>query len=229
MLIITEHRFFSKFMECADINLSDESMYGLWESNDRKDSNPSAINILFIVWIKRFKCTVLGIFLCSHMRICSYITDKIDIPEIIKYPDNSKYIMGSSVTLTCKAQGNPSPDTSPDQSINKYVWTFKANSEENATELVSVNGKLELIIVEESDRGVYTCIAFNGFNGKAFNNSADIQLQILGKFPIECYWMYILFKQLRWCRMFTLQAEGRMFESWFPQTLIRILLIGLFD
>ncbi|XP_078310127.1 uncharacterized protein LOC144618295 isoform X2 [Crassostrea virginica] len=103
---------------------------------------------------------------------------KIGIPEIIKYPDNSKYVLGSSVTLTCRAQGNPSPDTSVDQSINKYVWTFKAKSEDNATELVSVNGRLNLTNLEESSRGVYTCIAFNGFNGKAFNNSADIQLQI---------------------------------------------------
>ena len=103
----------------------------------------------------------------------------------IRYPDNSEYVLGSSMTLTCRAQGNPSLDTSADQTINKYVWTFKAKSEDNATELVSVNGQLNLTNLEESSRGVYTCIAFNGFNGKAFNNSADIQLQI-GKSPLEC-------------------------------------------
>ena len=85
------------------------------------------------------------------------------------------------MTLTCKAQGNPSPDISPDQTINKYVWTFKAKSEDNATELVSVNGQLNLTNLEESSRGVYTCTAFNGFNGKLFNKSTDEELQI-GKF-----------------------------------------------
>ena len=112
---------------------------------------------------------------------CSYITDKIRVPQITKYPDNSEYVLGSSVTLTCKAQGNPTPDNSADQTINKYVWTFKAISEENATELVSVNGQLNLTNLEESSRGIYTCTAFNGFNGKLFNNSTDEELQI-GKF-----------------------------------------------
>ena len=190
---------------------------------------PARLCILWslrVKWPQRFEsfceiyfvfCLDKAIFLCSHMCICSCITDKIGIPEIIKYPDNSKYVLGSSVTLTCRAQGNPSPDTSVDQSINKYVWTFKAKSEDNATELVSVNGRLNLTNLEESSRGVYTCIAFNGFNGKAFNNSADIQLQI-GKSPLECLFGSVAVIYTLLVRVFTLQAQGRMFESWFPRT-----------
>ena len=89
--------------------------------------------------------------------------------------------MGSSVTLTCTAKGNPSPDTNIDKNINKYEWTFKASSEDNATVLTAVGGQLTLNNLQESQTGTYTCTAFNGFNGKVFNSSASQMLQI-GKF-----------------------------------------------
>ncbi|XP_065933405.1 hemicentin-1 isoform X2 [Magallana gigas] len=109
---------------------------------------------------------------------------KVGIPKITKTPDtpNSQYSVGSSVTLTCKAEGNPSPSTNIDKNINKYVWTFKANPGDNATELSSNNGVLSLNNLQKTDTGTYTCTAFNGFNGKTFNSSYKEQLQIGGSF-----------------------------------------------
>nr|XP_034304155.1 hemicentin-1 isoform X3 [Crassostrea gigas] len=109
---------------------------------------------------------------------------KVGIPKITKTPDtpNSQYSVGSSVTLTCRAEGNPSPSTNIDKNINKYVWTFKANPGDNATELSSNNGVLSLNNLQKTDTGTYTCTAFNGFNGKTFNSSFNEQLQIGGSF-----------------------------------------------
>lgn len=86
------------------------------------------------------------------------------------------YSVGSSVILTCVAQGNPSPSTNND--INKYVWTFKAISGHNMTELSSSNGVLSLNNLQETNTGTYTCTAFNGFNGKTFNSSITDELYI---------------------------------------------------
>lgn len=95
---------------------------------------------------------------------------------ITKNPDiqNSQYSVGSSVTLTCVAQGNPSPSTNND--INKYAWMFKANPGHNVTELSSSNGVLILNNLQETNTGTYTCTAFNGFNGKTFNSSITNEL-----------------------------------------------------
>eukprot|EP00105_Crassostrea_gigas_P037250 XP_019921398.1 PREDICTED: cell adhesion molecule 3-like isoform X2 [Crassostrea gigas] len=105
---------------------------------------------------------------------------KVRAPQITKTPNtlNSQYSVGSSVNLTCEAKGNPSPSTHIDKNINKYVWTFKANPGDNATELSSNNGVLSLNNLQETDTGTYTCTAFNGFNGKTFNSSKHQELQI---------------------------------------------------
>ncbi|XP_078324803.1 cell adhesion molecule 2-like isoform X2 [Crassostrea virginica] len=104
---------------------------------------------------------------------------KVGVPSITNSPNNLEYSVGSSVTLTCTAKGNPSPDTNIDKNINKYEWTFKANSEDNATVLTAVGGQLTLNNLQESQTGTYTCTAFNGFNGKVFNSSASQMLQIV--------------------------------------------------
>nr|XP_011422692.2 cell adhesion molecule 1-like isoform X1 [Crassostrea gigas] len=106
---------------------------------------------------------------------------KVRAPQITKTPNtlNSQYSVGSSVNLTCEAKGNPSPSTHIDKNINKYVWMFKANPGDNATELSSNNGVLSLNNLQETDTGTYTCTAFNGFNGKTFNSSQYQELQIV--------------------------------------------------
>nr|XP_034304156.1 cell adhesion molecule 1-like isoform X1 [Crassostrea gigas] len=106
---------------------------------------------------------------------------KVGVPKITKGPDtpNSQYSVGSSVTLTCVANGNSSPSTIIDKNINKYVWTFKANPGDNATELSSNNGVLSLNNLQQTDTGTYRCTAFNGFNGKVFNNSFEQGLKIV--------------------------------------------------
>eukprot|EP00105_Crassostrea_gigas_P008213 XP_011422698.1 PREDICTED: cell adhesion molecule 3-like [Crassostrea gigas] len=103
---------------------------------------------------------------------------KVVDPKIAKHPDisNSRYSVGSSVTLTCVAQGNPIPSTNND--INKYKWTFQTISSHNVTELSSNNGVLSLNNLQETDTGTYTCTAFNGFNGKTFNISITDELYI---------------------------------------------------
>uniref|UniRef100_A0A8W8LK95 Ig-like domain-containing protein n=1 Tax=Magallana gigas TaxID=29159 RepID=A0A8W8LK95_MAGGI len=108
---------------------------------------------------------------------------KVGVPNVTKIPNasDSKYLVGSSVNLTCIADGNPSPSTIIDKNINKYVWTFNTNPGDNATELSSNNGVLSLNNLQETDTGTYTCTAFNGFNGKVFNNSFHQKLYI-GKY-----------------------------------------------
>lgn len=114
------------------------------------------------------------------------LTDNVGVPNITKYPNvlRSKYSVGHSVTLTCVAQGNPSPSTNND--INKYVWTFKANAGDNVTELASNNGILILNNLQETNTGTYTCSAFNRFHGKLFNSSTDEELYI-GKYVFCTY------------------------------------------
>ncbi|XP_048773181.1 cell adhesion molecule 3-like isoform X2 [Ostrea edulis] len=105
---------------------------------------------------------------------------KVRVPTITRNPDpgDMQFAVGSSVTLTCVAQGNPRPGIHVDKNANKYVWTFQASPGENTTELPSTNGVLTLNNLQESETGTYTCTAFNGFNGKSFNASKDTSLQI---------------------------------------------------
>ncbi|XP_062615660.1 protein sidekick-like, partial [Saccostrea cucullata] len=107
---------------------------------------------------------------------------KVNVPIIRKLPDtgdDSQYSVGSSVTLTCQADGNPTPGIHTNKTVNRYQWTFKASPNDNVTELSSINGTLTLTNLQETDRGTYTCTAFNGFNGKCFNASRDQILQIV--------------------------------------------------
>ncbi|XP_048777666.2 uncharacterized protein LOC125681554 [Ostrea edulis] len=105
---------------------------------------------------------------------------KVRVPTIwLRNAGNKQYPVGSDVTLICEADGNPRPRTyRGDRNINKYVWTFRADPSDNATKLASNNGDLQLTNLQESQTGIYTCTAFNGFNGKSFNASRDTSLQI---------------------------------------------------
>ncbi|XP_061179636.1 cell adhesion molecule 2-like [Saccostrea echinata] len=106
---------------------------------------------------------------------------KVNVPRIRKVPDtgdNSQYSAGSSVTLICEAEGNPTPGSHTNTAVNRYQWTFKASPSDGARELSSSNGTLTLTNLQETDTGTYTCTAFNGFQGKFFNASNDLSLQI---------------------------------------------------
>ena len=141
-----------------------------------------------------------------HQCDCWQLTDKVGVPSITNSPNNAEYSVGSSVTLTCTAKGNPSPDTNIDKNINKYEWTFKANSEDNATVLTAVGGQLTLNNLQESQTGTYTCTAFNGFNGKVFNSSASQMLQI-GKSQI----LFDIFYYSIWQKFYPLLFWGGNF------------------
>ncbi|XP_061188966.1 cell adhesion molecule 3-like isoform X2 [Saccostrea echinata] len=106
---------------------------------------------------------------------------KVNVPRITKVPDtgdSSQYSVGSSVTLICEAEGNPTPGIHTNTAVNRYLWTFRASPNDNTTELTSNNGTLTLTNLQETDTGTYMCTAFNGFNGKFFNASKDLSLQI---------------------------------------------------
>ncbi|XP_062579758.1 cell adhesion molecule 2-like [Saccostrea cucullata] len=107
---------------------------------------------------------------------------KVNVPIIRKVPDSdtdSQYSVGSSVTLLCEAEGNPTPGINANTTVNRYLWTFTASPNSTASELSSNNGTLSLSNLNETDTGTYTCTAFNGFNGKFFNASNEISLQIV--------------------------------------------------
>ncbi|XP_062597540.1 nectin-4-like [Saccostrea cucullata] len=107
---------------------------------------------------------------------------KVNVPMIKKLPDigaDSQYSVGSSVTLTCQADGNPTPGIYKSTTVNRYLWTFKANPNDKGRELSSKNGTLLLTNLQENDTGSYACTAFNGFNGKFFNASRNLSLQIV--------------------------------------------------
>ncbi|XP_061165704.1 LOW QUALITY PROTEIN: cell adhesion molecule 3-like [Saccostrea echinata] len=113
---------------------------------------------------------------------------KVNVPRIRKVPDtgaNSEYFVGSSVTLICEAEGNPAPGIHTNTAVNRYLWTFKASPNNNASGLSSNNGTLTLTNLLETDTGTYTCTAFNGFNGKFFNASKDFSLQISTCFQVS--------------------------------------------
>ncbi|XP_062597543.1 basal cell adhesion molecule-like [Saccostrea cucullata] len=107
---------------------------------------------------------------------------KVNVPIIRKLPDtgaDSQYSVGSSLTFTCQADGNPTPGIHPNKTVNRYQWTFKASPNDNVTELSSIKGTLTLTNLQETDTGTYTCTAFNGFNGNFFNASRDQILQVV--------------------------------------------------
>ncbi|XP_056009544.1 uncharacterized protein LOC125680233 [Ostrea edulis] len=103
----------------------------------------------------------------------------VGIPIISKVPDHSQYLNGSMVTLHCTALGNPRPNGNDNDTINKYVWTFQGLNTDNVTELSTENGTLFLRNLQEDDSGMYECFAFNGFNGKLFNASQNIEIRIV--------------------------------------------------
>ncbi|XP_062615646.1 lachesin-like, partial [Saccostrea cucullata] len=135
---------------------------------------------------KHYRCSVLFISttlgpITKTQETSLTARVKVNVPTIRKLPDtgvDSQYSVGSSVTMTCQAEGNPTPGIHTNKTVNRYQWTFKASPNDNTTELSSVNGTLTLTNLQETDTGTYTCTAFNGFNGKFFNASNSVKLHI---------------------------------------------------
>ncbi|XP_061188050.1 CD166 antigen-like [Saccostrea echinata] len=101
---------------------------------------------------------------------------KVSTPSIEVTPYYSKYQVGSNITIYCSADGNPSPLI--DNHINYYIWTFRSRGKSEDFILTSNNGLLALQNIKEKNSGRYTCTAHNSFNGKEFNSSSHVEINI---------------------------------------------------
>ncbi|KAI8116975.1 Peroxidasin [Lucilia cuprina] len=82
-----------------------------------------------------------------------------ELPEILMAPQNQTIKVGKSFVLECDADGNPIPT---------ITWQFNGEAIVANEHLVLENENTELIVnkAQESDTGIYTCIAENE-NGHA--------------------------------------------------------------
>ncbi|XP_065362237.1 peroxidasin [Calliphora vicina] len=82
-----------------------------------------------------------------------------ELPEILMAPQNQTIKVGKSFVLECDADGNPIPT---------ITWQFNGEAIAANEHLVLENENTELIVnkAQESDTGIYTCIAENE-NGHA--------------------------------------------------------------
>ena len=93
----------------------------------------------------------------------------VDAPEFVEIrPSNPVGVKERSITLTCSAGGNPSPD---------YKW----RGGKSAT-----GSTLELTSLEFKDEGTYTCVANNIIEAGAESRSASVWLTIEGFFMLIC-------------------------------------------
>lgn len=101
-----------------------------------------------------------GVYRCeatNHLgTIQSTATIQVkELPEILMAPQNQTIKVGKSFVLECDADGNPIPT---------ITWQFNGEAiAANEQHLVLENENTELIVnnAQESDTGIYTCIAEN--------------------------------------------------------------------
>jgi len=95
----------------------------------------------------------------------------IDQPTITVQPQAHEKTEGDTVTLSCKADGNPVPTIS--WTVNGSPIDVRGNSR-----ISFLENKQQLTIrnVERTDSGVYRCVASNKF-GNATSDAASLDIQ----------------------------------------------------
>jgi hypothetical protein len=131
-------------------------------------------------WYHFLRCTMYIRLRKMSNSSFHYFSDMVGVPTIRPLDvENIIYLVGSNVTLTCDADGNPSPHSHyGNGNINSIGWTFRPGPRDSATNLTSNAGVLHLTNLQLSQRGIYTCTAFNGFSGQLFRASREVNLQI---------------------------------------------------
>jgi len=104
----------------------------------------------------------------------AHTLDVLVPPSVQAQPSNGKFVVraGSTITLECRAQGNPMP---------RVAWT-RQNSMMPSGEKSRVGSSVVVEQVTRHDAGVYVCNAENGVGKPA---SAQISLQVLYPPEIE--------------------------------------------
>ncbi|XP_020610394.1 Down syndrome cell adhesion molecule-like isoform X2 [Orbicella faveolata] len=99
------------------------------------------------------------------------VTDQEEQPTITVQPQAHEKTEGDTVTLSCKADGNPVPTIS--WTVNGSPISVRDNSRISFSE-----NKQQLTVrnVERTDSGVYRCVASNKF-GNATSDAASLDIQ----------------------------------------------------
>ncbi|XP_021358746.1 carcinoembryonic antigen-related cell adhesion molecule 8-like isoform X3 [Mizuhopecten yessoensis] len=87
---------------------------------------------------------------------------KVRAPTITKSPNKAVHYEDTTLTLTCAAEGNPTPT---------YVWRV------NGTQ-VGTSAQLQLTNIKIAQSGDYVCEATNNFNGNTYNMSSTVDITI---------------------------------------------------
>ncbi|TSK20156.1 V-set and immunoglobulin domain-containing protein 10-like [Bagarius yarrelli] len=91
-----------------------------------------------------------------------------DQPILEVSPTKATFVPGETVSLRCRAEGEPTPTAS---------WVF------NGQELLCYNGTLQLPRVETSQSGVYTCVLVNGRTNARLMRNVTINIQAANQSP----------------------------------------------
>ncbi|GAA6086542.1 carcinoembryonic antigen-related cell adhesion molecule 6 isoform X2, partial [Tachysurus ichikawai] len=111
--------------------------------------------------------------ICSPKVAISFnaypFSDGPDNPVLEVSPTKTSFVPGETVTLSCRAEGEPTPLAS---------WLF------NGQELPSSNGTLQLTHVQLSQSGVYKCVLINIRTNLLLTRNVTVNIQGLSRSAI---------------------------------------------
>ena len=105
--------------------------------------------MIYIIW---FITCISG---CGHLNYTVYVSLQPYPPKVLSFtPTNTTVVAGSTVTLNCSYEGNPSPTVS--WSHNETMLDIE--SDPNLSEILNnVYTLLEVTFVDINNTGVYKC------------------------------------------------------------------------
>ncbi|XP_023220980.1 titin-like [Centruroides sculpturatus] len=106
-------------------------------------------------------------------------------PRWVKEPTDIAATLGSRLTIDCSATGYPQPQITWDKLTDRSEHQLPVGSDSQRT--LASNGSLTFLRVDESDKGVYICQAYNGIgNGlqKKIHLTVHVAPKVKGDFSV---------------------------------------------
>ncbi|CAN2388108.1 skeletal muscle satellite cell differentiation [Pristimantis euphronides] len=88
-----------------------------------------------------------------EIALVNYTVNVLELPVVSRPPEDQSVPLGSDVSFTCEAQGNPSPS---------ITWLHNSKVVSPSSHLRPMGSKLYIADVLAEDSGMYQCMADNG-------------------------------------------------------------------